>query len=702
VLRNAIAPVTQDPATVTATENQNLFGNGLNVTLKTDPDTVTGGSANDQINGFIDAANAANSTFTAADNIDAGGGTDRFNLTVTGAGTATLPAATVKNTEQFFIRDLHSGGGTSTYDFSLYSGENLVANDRATGAVSFTNLGAGTTVGIVGDGVTVNGPTSFTMETATTPVTIQIDSKVQGGNITRAQTGNAPVTINVTNGDSTVGTIDLDTAAAIAAVTINATGGALTGSLVAGDFAANSKLTVTGANMVDLLTQGNALGANIATVDATAQTAGGTRVILGGVTTSFKGGAGNDVVAVDANVFNSTGTLDGGTGIDTVRVTAAAALTAATAKNITNFEVLRIGDPGGAATFDASLISGIVAVELDASANAITVDKLSATQAAAITIRGNQGATDVFNVTGATTPAQLDVLGLTIDDGLAAKNTITLANLSAPGVETINFKTVDNLTITTLVGGPLALTNMNITGGGNVNITTGALALNVNTQINATGETGTVTINASAATANGAAILGSLTKVNTITGTNQADNISGGSANDTITGGNGNDTIDISQGGSDVLKFGAFGANGKDTITGFSVGATASGGDVMNFNAFDAALNVAAPVSVSNLTGAAAIAADAVEVVAFGAALAGKDFSGADFATLFGAGKVFSATPAVNGEKALIIVTGTDQTQVYEASDVNTAGTWEAADLNLVGVLNGVTSPVVAANLSVA
>jgi len=702
-LRNAIAPVTQDVATVATTEAANLGAAGTQITLKTDAETATGTGFNDQINGFIDTATPANSTFTAGDNVSGGAGTDRLSITVTGNAPAVLPPAQVSGVEQFFIRDLNTGG-LSTYDFSLVQGETTVANDRSTQAVSFTNVGTGSTVSVIGDGTTTVGATTFKMEGATSgtsAVTLNITGGVKGGaNITRNDTGNAAITINSSGAANTVGTIDLDTGTALTALTINATSD-LTGSL-APDFAANSKLTVTGTNLVDLLTGGAALSANLATVDATAQTGGGTRVILGSNTTSFKGGAGNDVVAVDALVFNATGTLDGGAGIDTIRVNAAAALTSKTAPNITNFEVLRIGDPGGAATFDASLISGIVAIELDASANPITVDKMSATEASAVTIRGTQGGTGpVFNVTGASTVGQLDVLGITIDDGLTAKNTITVANITAPGVETVNLKTVDNLTLSSMTGLG-ALTNMNISGGGNVNATTGALVLNVNTVINATGETGTVTINASAATTNGAQINGSLTKVNTITGTNQADVITGGSANDAFTAGGGNDTLDISQGGTDTLTFGAFGANGKDTITGFTTGATTSGGDVMNFKAFDAALNVAAPVAVTNLTGAAPIAADAVEVVAFGAALAGKDFSGADFTTLFGAGKVFSLTPAVNGEKALIIVQGTDVAQVYEASDINTAGTWEAGDLNLVGVLNGVTGGIIAANLSVA
>jgi hypothetical protein len=582
VLRNAIAPVTADVASVITTENANLTQAGTQFTLKTDPDVVTGTSFADTINGFIDTATPANSTFTAADVVNVGGQTDQFKLTVTGTAAAALPAAQVSNTEQFFIRDLNTGGA-STYDFSLFQGETLVVNDRSTQSVIFNSLAAGTTVQVQGDGVTKHGTTTFKTESNTQAVTINVDGKVLQGDIIRNNTGAATIVVNSTGGDNTVGLLNLDTAAALTGLTINASGGDLTGTLDAADFAASSKLTVTGANDVDLL--GAALAANITTVDASAQTGGSTKVLLGGVGTSFTGGAGNDVVAVDALVFNAAGKLDGGTGINTVRVSDAAALTAATAANMTNFQVLRLADDndGGNDTFNTSLITGIVAVEIDAMAGGdfVTVNNLNATRASAVTIRGSQANGPVFGVTGATTVGQLDVLGISINDGLTAKNTITVADVTAAGVETVNFNNTDNLTLSAITG-LTALTNMNVTGVGNFSLTTGALALNVNTQINASGATGTVTIDASAATANGAALVGSLTKVNTITGTAQADVVSGGSANDTFKAGNGVDTVNISQGGDDTINIeGIIAAGNRDNVTGFGAGTftTGSGND---------------------------------------------------------------------------------------------------------------------------
>jgi hypothetical protein len=570
VLRNSIAGVTEDPNTVIR-DGGPIPIPAQPFVLTTKPDTVLGTVFSDVIFGVIDAATPGNSTFTAADSVNGASSTsDTLRIVVT-AGIGSLPSAQVTNVEEFFIRDLGVGG---TYNFSLYDGETLVANDRSTAAVTLSDVAPGAAITIQGHGVTILGATTFTMANATAPITLNIDGKVTAGNITRNQSGAATVVINSMSSDNTVDTIDLDTGKALTGLTINARTGALTATL-ADDYAANAKLTITGSNTVDLL--GAALSANFVDVDASAQTRGGTRVLLSANTTSFTGGSGNDVVAIDrAVVFDTTGKLTGGTGIDTLRVADQAQLTAGTAANITGFDVLRIADDNDNAPdrFDTSLPAGIVGVELDAisAGDAATLDSLNATRASAITIRGNQTAGPIFNVGGASTVGQLDTLGISINDGVTAKNTITAANLTAPGVETVSFTTSDNLTLESMTG-LTGLTNISVTGPGNVSLTTGALALNANTTIDAAGVTGTVTIDAAAASGKGVAIIGSSPKANTLSGSAQDDVLSGGSANDTFKGGNGIDSISISQGGDDMINFEGIvvTANG-DIVTGFTAG----------------------------------------------------------------------------------------------------------------------------------
>jgi hypothetical protein len=229
---------------------------------------------------------------------------------VTG-GIGSLPPAQVSNVEQFSIRDLGVGG---TYNFSLYDGETLVVNDRSTAPVTFSDIAAGAKIQVQSDGATTLGTTTFTLASAMAPITLNIDGKVVGApDITRAQTGAADVVVNSRGGDNTVGTLELDTGTALTGLVIDVRGGDLTAKL-AQDYAAGSKLTIIGGNDLDLL--GAPLSGNFTLVDASAQRAGSTKVVLSGNSTSFIGGLGNDFVAVDINAFNARGNLDGGGGND--------------------------------------------------------------------------------------------------------------------------------------------------------------------------------------------------------------------------------------------------------------------------------------------------------------------------------------------------------------------------------------------------
>lgn len=581
---NAFTPL--ETADGTQFDADDVAGGGANqgqtYTLTTSADNVPGTGANDTITAYINTTTATvgQTTFSGADNINGAGGTDSLNLTVEGANAAgSLPAATITSVENFFIRDLNTSGA-STYNFATVTGEQQVWNDRSTQAVTFSNLGAGTTVGVRGDNSNNVSATTFTMATATDAVSIAIDGGVKGSpNITRNQTGEAAVTITSTGAANTVGTIDLDTGTAIKAVTINATTN-LTASLAA-DYAANATLTLKGAGKIDL--SGAALSGNIATVNA-ADSAGGVSVIMGANNASFTGGAGDDTVSAGALVFNSTGTLNGGGGTNTIVLQDQAQLVAGTVSKISNFQVLRLNDDddGALDTFDSSLISGLAGLVIGAQSagDGVSVTKMSSALAGNVTIAGNQAVGPTFGVSGATTVGQLDTLSLKIDDGATAKNTITVADITAAGVETVKIATVDNLTLSATTG-LTALTKLELSGSGNIDVTTGALALNVNSTIDASAATGTVAINASGATTNGLAIIGSSTKANTIIATNQADAITGGSANDTITHGNGIDTINISQGGDDIIVMdGIVAAANRAVVTGFTAGTFAANGGV--------------------------------------------------------------------------------------------------------------------------
>jgi hypothetical protein len=695
--------VTEVASTVDTAKATAATAAGSTFSLTTGTDSITGTTGNDQINAYIDAANATD-TLTASDVVDGGNGTDTMVITTDGNQAGALPAATISNVEVFSIREV--GGTAGVYDFGTVAGETSVINRISTDAVTFSNLGTGTTLTIKGDGATANGATTFTMASTTAAVTLNLDGGVgttaAPGNITRDQTGAATVTINSTGAANVVGTIDLDTATALTGLTINATTG-LTGSLAA-DYAANSTLTVTGAGAVNLT--GATLSTNITTVTAAAQTAGGLGVKLGANTTSFVGGAGNDTVFIDALVTGSSKTVAAGEGTgDLVRLTDEAALTTATAANITGFEILRLADDNDGAldTFNMSQLSGLTALQLDADSagDGYSITNMSAAQAAAVTIRGTQAVTPTFGVTGATTVGQLDTLGLTIDDGATTTSTITVANLTAAGVETVTIAANDHFTATSL-NGLGALTNMTVTGAKNVSLTTGVLALNVNTIIDASAVTGTVTIDASAATTNGAAIKGSSTKDNILKGGVGADAITGGTGIDTVTtAATGADTVDfVSDSSADILEIAAL--TGRSTVTNFDVATTSTTEDIVNVSHDDLD---GAEVSITAAAAQGALGDDTTIVIsqAVGTAaslttggtatLAAADFTATTLTNLATfLGERFTADNAdttAGNQTALIVLNNGTNTYAYVFSDSATQNaTIEAAELTLVGVFN--------------
>jgi hypothetical protein len=597
-LQSVVSSVDATVASVTAANNANSSASGNAFTLTTGVDTsgimvgsngTTSTAGNDTFNAYVNTTTATvgQTTLTAVDTLNGGAGIDRLVLTTEGVNAAgSLTAATITGIEEFQIRDVNTNGA-STYDFVNVTGETLVINDRSTQAVILSNLGTGTVLQISGNGAVTNGNTTFTGLSGTQAFTINLDGGVTAGNITRNTTGAAALTINSTGGTTgnNTGTIDLDTATAVTSLTINATTRLTT--TLAADFAATAVVTLNGAALIDLtgstVTVGTgvitalgttALSANILTINA-AGNSGGTRSVMGANTVTFTGGTGNDFVSAAALVFNSSGSLagGGGTGTDTIVVQDAAQLTSTTAAKMTGFELLRLNDDNDGAldTFDSSLLTGLTGIVIGAQSagDGVTITNMTAALAGNVLITGTQDVLPTFTVTGATNVGQLDVLGLTISDELAANNTITLVNIGAAGIETINITATDSVTISSLTSAT-ALASMTFAASArNVSVTTGALALGANTTINASSITGTVTLDATDATGNGIALTGG-TGVATLTGSAQGDTITGGSNNDGLSGLAGNDII--------------IGGAGTDTITGGAGADTMTGGD--GFDAF--------------------------------------------------------------------------------------------------------------------
>ena len=583
---------------------------GSTFTLTPKADFIPGTSGNDTILGYV---GAGISTLTPADILNGGAGIDTLVISADGAKSASLPATNISNIEVFQITDVAIA--PSLYNFSKVAGVTSVVNALSTNFVTLSSIPSGAGLTICGDGVTANGSTTFTMSSATTAVTLNLVGGLAGanpGSVFRAQTGAAAITVNSYGLPNKINILDFDTGTALTGLTIMATAN-LTASLGL-DYATKSVLTISGnATKVDL--SGAILSGNFSLLDASGMNAGGVTVKLGSNATQFIGGAGDDSVAVDALAFTKVA-VAAGSGFDSLRLSDQAALTSTTVVNLTGFEELVLADDNDnlADTFDISLLTGITSLKLNTNSvmDAYVLNNISPAQAASITITGSLAAAPTFNAFGATTAGQTDTLSIAINDGAATTSTITTTNLIAAGVEIVNIAATDNFTATSMTG-LTALTQLTITGTGATNLTTGALAINANTVVDASVATGNFTFTGKTASSNGLTVFGSASKVNTITGTPQADVIIGGADNDAIAGGAGGDFINVGEGADTILLttaadsfFGAVITSGATILAGVDVVSGMGPGDKISLAKMSASFTGAAETTIAAATGTTA------------------------------------------------------------------------------------------------
>ena len=589
-LKSVIVNVTSSDATVTTAKAavDNTNNQGTTFTLVTSVDDLTGTTNNDTFVAL--QSGGTDETFGAADTINGGAGTDTIKITNTEA--AALNIATVSSVETVEYR---STGGGGTIDMANFADATTLIANRTAGAADINNIKVATALSFTSSTATMNTTATYTGDTGTADsASVTFNGVVDGAELDFAgavETMNLSTTGAASRFDNLVfdaGTTTLNIAAD-EALTVDDTFTA----------AGVTKLTATGDSKVTLTP---ALANTVVTIDSSAQTDGGLSVTTGNpgdtngdlIDLTFTGGAGADSVnitntdaadevSVSTGAGNDTVTIaglamdgskdiiNGGDGTDTLAINLAAALTSTTVKSISNFETLSLSDAGTAATntYDMSLLSGLTGLKIGAiSADAaVTVNKISATQAANVSVSGTQSVDLTLGVTDAATVGQLDTLSITVSDGSSTVNTITFADLSAAGVETINLTATDSITFTAITG-LTGMTKMDVGGAGAINLTSGALALNTNTSLDFSDVTGTVTVDISGTTTNGAAVKGSATKANEITGSNQTDAFTGGTGIDTIHTSTGTDTVDlVDDGAADVIEFEA--ATGRTTVSNF-------------------------------------------------------------------------------------------------------------------------------------
>ncbi|NVZ10044.1 calcium-binding protein [Allochromatium humboldtianum] len=638
--------------------------------------TYKPGDGDDLFRGLSDG------TLSTSDIINGGGGTDTLQFGVTANTTGTIVRAPSLTSVEF-VKATMTGAGNGTD--ATFSGVNSTGIEQvwSLNSVGSTSATAGHNSTLI-----VNN------------VGKAVVAGIQGGligNTTANTYASLTVSYNDVTGSADASTLKMNlgkannvTIAGVETLTIDSTGKKTatdTGNTIAA-LAADKLATLNLKGDGDVVITDTHTGSTLLrTVNATDATGNLTLDVALGGDMKVTGGHGNDKFLFAATL-NTNDVVNGGDGDDTLsaNITQLAAFTT-TAANISSIKTVEVADAAGTTNLNISRF-GADSISFASTVGAATITGLAS--GSNVTFADTPSAV-VLSLTGADS-SQTDVLNVGTN-----KNTDTTYTFTANNVETLNVSAPDTVAGTstaTLVVTDPQLKEINLTAkDANFTINSNTSGNTVVSTVDASGLTnGILTYTGSATAVNGTTITGTGHN-DVIVGTSQGDTIHVGAGNDSVTGSGGNDTIDLTGGGANTAIFASTGAgNGKDTITGFNTG-TAAGADVLDVDAFIGTVP-GTLTTIGNLTSAATIANDSINIVNFNAAIAGKDFAGGDFGDLFGAGKVFSTTIADNAVSVLVIQ-GTDQTQIIyvnEAIDNSPDLTVEVGDVAIVGVLTDVTN----------
>jgi S-layer protein len=568
----------------------------------------------DTLNGVV---STAETTLNVSDSIDGGAGTDTLSVVVgASAGPVALNGSTITGVENFIVRNV--SGQTVSQDFALITGETGFTSNVSTNIVTVTNLAAGTTATIVGNGAATNSDTNIGyIATTATAGALVINSGVTAGDVIVTGTALKSQSVSSTGATNVIGALTL--AATTTALTIDAATKLTTGTITG---AALTSVTVTGAGAVDIdfaalpatvtsvlasastgavsVNAGNVAAdtTNPSTVDiadVTISTGTGNDVVnVSNVDTarelSVSTGAGDDTITIGTVLVDSGTTIAGdviaaGEGIDTLKMATAVATAQTAVTTVSGIDKIAVSDALAGTLTNANFQAGIATVDLLAGANAGTI------------VFG--AGSNVVNL-GAALAGQLTIndTGSATTDSVTINNTATTAvnmggagaqALVVGGFETVNIVTTGAGAATTQTFGAITVTadtggssTVNFSGGNSV-----SAAIITAQSVSASGLTGTKSLTMTAA------MVGKALGVSTLTGSAGADtlvgdaddttNITGGAGNDTITGGSDFETIDggdgddtiAGGGGADTLN----GGGGADQITLGSTTASANGGD---------------------------------------------------------------------------------------------------------------------------
>ena len=603
-LAAAIASVTSDAATLTAantaadaTASAEQVAAGQTFTLTTGIDNVVGGGNSDLIIGVVDETTVANNTFSVADVINGGAGSDTLQLAVSDiAADRTYIPALVTNTEN--IRLVNTDADAATLNVTGVAGLASVEASSAVGAANFTNLSSTST----SLKATANvGAVNFGFKsTATVGESTAIDLHLtsNAGNVTVNTDGSGIESATITVSGINSGGSYIGAASALTSLTVKGTGSLVIDSandltaLESLDASENSggvtydatasNVALTGGSGNDTLTDGAG--------NDTIMGGAGNDVLTGGTGNDhIDGGAGNDTVTLSNVTENDT--VTGGEGVDTLVLATGTTYTAtdSAGSGISGFEViatagasmvqnmsglgensiatLAIGGAGASGTIQEGAISTVVASN---SGTAVLGLKTNSTEDS-LTVSVGHSATG----SGAKSLAlsAQDYETLTISSTGADGNSVTLGTTEASYLATTAAE-IAARTAAFAARTASDLTSIVVAGNKNLTVTTSAEDTAL-ASVNASAFTGKeLTVAASSSDAAMTVTAAGAYKA-TITTGDGADSVTvgdgGASAANSITTGKGNDTV-VSGLGNDTISGGAGDNNitsgaGNDSIT---------------------------------------------------------------------------------------------------------------------------------------
>lgn len=439
------------------------------------------------------------------------------------------------------VADVTATTYATTFDARKFVGATSFNSDLSTSAVIVTDVAKDQTVGLKGNGVVATAGLDATYGSTVVSPTVNLTGGTNGGAV--ALTANAATTVTLNSSGAPLTSTGLTGTNTVASLNIGGTSSSTLNIVASSNLStgtgsvtlAAKTLNVSGAATSVVLDSDTALTANsLTTINASGLSAGGVTLGLVAGITSFKGGAGADVITTNAMTTIVPGAIDGGEGTADILVVSNAGHvdTPTEAAVFTGFEILR---NSGTTDIDVALLPTITSVQLNgADAGAVN---LTAAQATNIGIR----ATNASNAIAlATATGTADVLGVTLASSTAA-TAVDFTGATITGFETLNVVSSSG----SQAGGTGTGNDLAFTAAGNLT------AINVSgaydLTIAAANVTKAVTVTSTQSGTAALYVSGNFAVGSSVTGSGGADAFILGNVGTTYNSGAGNDSMSATQ-----------------------------------------------------------------------------------------------------------------------------------------------------------